>query len=152
MFYNLYDFNINLHKTIQSKCRLNPPQGILTFLSVLQANDFYHYFHSTSSLLPKERHMKVRLSFFWKVKMMVLCASVWWYSTGKLELFRHMDVASVWPRKGEAFKPNTTQLPQLNIGLRASCVGAREPCLGAWCHENIKLCWNFEGGYADNCS
>lgn len=41
MFYNLYDININLHKTRLSKGRLNPPQGILTFLSVLQANDFF---------------------------------------------------------------------------------------------------------------
>lgn len=102
---------------------------------------------------PKSGTWKSDWGFFEKWRwVLVLCALVWWYSTGKLELFRHMDVASVWPRKGEAFKPNTTQLPQLNIRLRASCVGPKESCLGAWCHENIKLCWNFEGWHADNCS
>lgn len=76
MFYNIYDININLHKTKLSKGRLNPPQGILTFLSVWQANDLFLSLFSFHKLPFTQRatHESQTEIFFLKSK------DEFWYS------------------------------------------------------------------------
>lgn len=87
-----------------------------TLQRVLHQNGLYGRRPRKTPLL-QPRHVKARLTFAktYLKKEPSFWSSVLWSDETKIELFGHRDVAFIWRKKGEAYKPKNT-VPTVKCG------------------------------------